>query len=212
MSSRLRKPQVPAPFRCLPYLLLLLRHSGSPRLNWQPLWWDEGYTVYFATENIRRNGSPYRVGHSPTTLLCLCSGLDRVYSTRRPPLILRTSSVLIGVPGGFRQSTGWRSRSIPIDHDVSSWPPLALTLKPAASLLQPGSSHVRAGDAAWHRCNHRAGAAPKTADASADVDLYALGLRRTLHPLLYRILVGGTCALCCVDASANAAIRDNHFL
>ena len=24
------------------------------RLNWQPLWWDEGYSVYFATEPLAR--------------------------------------------------------------------------------------------------------------------------------------------------------------
>ncbi|MEZ4556700.1 MAG: hypothetical protein R2854_09695 [Caldilineaceae bacterium] len=24
------------------------------RLNWQPLWWDEGYSIYFATEPLAR--------------------------------------------------------------------------------------------------------------------------------------------------------------
>ena len=24
------------------------------RLEWQPLWWDEGYSVYFATESLSR--------------------------------------------------------------------------------------------------------------------------------------------------------------
>ena len=41
------------------HLLLLLLIGGALalrllRLAWQPLWWDEGYSIYFATEPLAR--------------------------------------------------------------------------------------------------------------------------------------------------------------
>ena len=40
------------------WVLVLLVVAGALlralRLTWQPLWWDEGYSVYFATEPLAR--------------------------------------------------------------------------------------------------------------------------------------------------------------
>ena len=35
-------------------LLLLALVVRALRFEWQPLWWDEGYSVYFATESLAR--------------------------------------------------------------------------------------------------------------------------------------------------------------
>lgn len=68
----------------------------SLRLNWQPLWWDEGYSIYFATESwARMLGLTARDIHPPLyyALLSLWTGPIGAPT----PVQARLLSVLIGV-------------------------------------------------------------------------------------------------------------------
>ncbi len=66
------------------------------RLEWQPLWWDEGYSVYFATESL---GQMARLTaqdiHPPLYYALLHLWLNSFGSAS--PLFLRSFSVLIGL-------------------------------------------------------------------------------------------------------------------
>ena len=77
--------------------LLLAAALGlrSLRLGWQPLWWDEGYSVFFATEALSHMAElTARDIHPPLyyALLHLWTGLWG----SADPTVLRALSVLIG--------------------------------------------------------------------------------------------------------------------
>ncbi len=66
------------------------------RLDWQPLWWDEGYSVYFATESLTRMVLlTARDIHPPLYYALLHGWLDLWGNAG--PIALRSMSVLIGV-------------------------------------------------------------------------------------------------------------------
>lgn len=68
----------------------------SPRLSWQPLWWDEGYSVYFATEPLgRMTALTAQDIHPPLYYALLHLWLNVSQSV--DPAMLRLLSVLIGV-------------------------------------------------------------------------------------------------------------------
>ncbi|MEZ4658911.1 MAG: glycosyltransferase family 39 protein [Caldilineaceae bacterium] len=71
---------------------LLLR---SGRLLWQPLWWDEGYSVYFATETLPN--MLWLTAHDihPPLYYALLHGWIALFGGPEPR-VLRTFSVLIG--------------------------------------------------------------------------------------------------------------------
>lgn len=83
--------------RWLPLLLCAIGLGlRLPRLEWQPLWWDEGYSVYFATESL---GQMARLTaqdiHPPLYYALLHLWLNSFGSAS--PLFLRSFSVLIGL-------------------------------------------------------------------------------------------------------------------
>lgn len=50
--------------------------SYGLRLGWQPLWWDEGYSLYFATEPLGRMAALTAHDiHPPVLLLCAAGRL-----------------------------------------------------------------------------------------------------------------------------------------
>jgi hypothetical protein len=66
------------------------------RLNWQPLWWDEGYSIYFATEPLTTMLSlTARDIHPPFYYALLHFWLQLTNSTG--PVAARLLSVLIGI-------------------------------------------------------------------------------------------------------------------
>jgi hypothetical protein len=74
------------------FLLRLLR------LDWQPLWWDEGYSVYFATESLgRMTALTAQDIHPPLYYALLHGWLWLVQSTH--PVALRLFSAFVGVLG-----------------------------------------------------------------------------------------------------------------
>ncbi|MCB0084839.1 MAG: glycosyltransferase family 39 protein [Caldilineaceae bacterium] len=71
---------------------LLLR---SGRLSWQPLWWDEGYSVYFATESLSQMFWLTARDIHPPLYYALLHGWIALLGGPEP-LVLRTFSVFIG--------------------------------------------------------------------------------------------------------------------
>ena len=71
---------------------LLLR---SGRLSWQPLWWDEGYSVYFATETLSQMFWLTARDIHPPLYYALLHGWIALLGGPEP-LVLRTLSVFIG--------------------------------------------------------------------------------------------------------------------
>ena len=97
-DNRLARPLTGTRVYRLPLLLLLLTGLllRSLRLTWQPLWWDEGYSVYFATEPIGRMlGLTAHDIHPPLYYALLHGWLSLWQSAQ--PLVLRLFSLLIGV-------------------------------------------------------------------------------------------------------------------
>ncbi len=72
------------------FLLRLLR------LNWQPLWWDEGYSVYFATEPVAR--MIWLTAHDihPPLYYALLHGWLGLFQSAQP-VVLRIFSVVAGM-------------------------------------------------------------------------------------------------------------------
>jgi len=66
------------------------------RLEWQPLWWDEGYSVYFATEPLARMFWLTAHDIHPPLYYTLLHGWIRLFGGAPAPLVLRTFSVLLG--------------------------------------------------------------------------------------------------------------------
>lgn len=75
-------------------LAALLLRSG--RLLWQPLWWDEGYTVYFATEPITTMMRLTAQDIHPPLYYGLLHGWLLIWGSASP-LVLRAFSILAGV-------------------------------------------------------------------------------------------------------------------
>ncbi len=65
------------------------------RLEWQPLWWDEGYSVYFATESLARMVALTAQDIHPPLYYALLHGWLLAWG-RADPWILRLFSVLVG--------------------------------------------------------------------------------------------------------------------
>lgn len=82
------------------WVVLLLVVAGaavrSLRLSWQPLWWDEGYSVYFATEPLARMLDLTAGDIHPPFYYALLHGWIGLWGGATP-LVLRTFSVLVGV-------------------------------------------------------------------------------------------------------------------
>ena len=82
------------------WIVLLFVVAGaavrSLRLSWQPLWWDEGYSVYFATEPLARMLDLTAGDIHPPLYYALLHGWIGLWGGA-PPLVLRTFSVLVGV-------------------------------------------------------------------------------------------------------------------
>ncbi len=68
------------------------------RLEWQPLWWDEGYSVYFATEPLGRMVALTAQDIHPPLYYALLHGWLVAWG-RADPLVLRLFSVLVGGAG-----------------------------------------------------------------------------------------------------------------
>jgi hypothetical protein len=81
-------------------LLLVLLLAGvllrSLRLDWQPLWWDEGISVYFATEPLPRMVQLTANDIHPPLYYALLHGWLTLFD-RAAPTVARLFSVLIGV-------------------------------------------------------------------------------------------------------------------
>ncbi|GIV68378.1 hypothetical protein [Caldilinea sp.] len=65
------------------------------RLSWQPLWWDEGYSVYFATEPLARMLDLTAHDIHPPLYYALLHGWIALWGSAAPP-ILRLLSVALG--------------------------------------------------------------------------------------------------------------------
>lgn len=65
------------------------------RLTWQPLWWDEGYSVYFATEPLTRMLDLTAGDIHPPLYYALLHGWIKLWDGAAP-VVLRTFSVIIG--------------------------------------------------------------------------------------------------------------------
>jgi hypothetical protein len=76
------------PDRRLWWLVGLLAAAGgglrSLRLDWQPLWWDEGYSVYFATEPLARMLALTARDIHPPPLLSFAARLDSAVRSAAP--------------------------------------------------------------------------------------------------------------------------------
>ncbi len=68
----------------------------SLRLNWQPLWWDEGYSVYFATEPLRRMASLTAQDIHPPLYYAVLHGWIGILSDAQPAVV-RLFSISVGV-------------------------------------------------------------------------------------------------------------------
>ncbi len=79
-------------------LFLLAAAPRLARLDWQPLWWDEGYSVYFATEPLARMlALTARDIHPPLYYALLHGWTALLYALGLPgasPVALRSFSVL----------------------------------------------------------------------------------------------------------------------
>ena len=114
-------PHSPHPARpaWLPWSLLLATGLAYGlrllRLGWQPLWWDEGYSIYFATEPLGR--MLWLTAHDihPPLYYALLHGWSLLFGPE--PAAARAFSVAIGTV------------SVP----VAAW--LALTLWPGRARL-----------------------------------------------------------------------------
>ena len=95
-----KSPVPTTPYRPNFWLPLLLCAIGVGlrllRLEWQPLWWDEGYSVYFATESLGQMAQLTAQDiHPPLYYALLHLWLTGFGSAS--PLLLRSFSVLIGL-------------------------------------------------------------------------------------------------------------------
>ena len=122
------------------FLILVGLGLRLARLSFQPLWWDEGYSVWFATHPLARMAALTAQDIHPPLYYALLHGWAALLGAS--PTALRLLSVIVGV------------LTIPLLYSGSA--PDALRTRgapgyisaddqPAARLLQPGSTDVRAG-------------------------------------------------------------------
>jgi len=82
------------------WAVLLLTGLGvvvrSLRLDWQPLWWDEGYSVYFATEPLQRMLDLTAHDIHPPLYYALLHGWTALWQSAAP-VALRSLSVVLAV-------------------------------------------------------------------------------------------------------------------
>ncbi len=83
------------PLRWSVLLLVLALAVRALRLDWQPLWWDEGYSIYFATEPLARMYDLTAHDIHPPLYYALLHLWIAVFGAATP-VILRLFSVLIG--------------------------------------------------------------------------------------------------------------------
>lgn len=80
--------------------LLLITLAGlwlrGLRIAWQPLWWDEGYSVFFATEPLRAMLALTAADIHPPLYYALLHGWIAGFGSAQPA-VLRYASVLTGV-------------------------------------------------------------------------------------------------------------------
>jgi hypothetical protein len=80
-------------------IVLLLIAAGTVlrglRLAWQPLWWDEGYSVYFATEPLARMLDLTARDIHPPLYYALLHGWIGLWGNAEPS-VLRVLSVILG--------------------------------------------------------------------------------------------------------------------
>ncbi|MBX3051002.1 MAG: hypothetical protein KF753_05995 [Caldilineaceae bacterium] len=98
------------------------------RLEWQPLWWDEGYSVYFATEPLAEMVRLTALDIHPPLYYALLH-LWLIGFGSASPLILRGFSVLVGVLA--LPAFWWLVRLVyPSRPRVALWGLLLLALNP----------------------------------------------------------------------------------
>jgi len=82
----------------LPWILIMLLGLGLrlARLDFQPLWWDEGYTVWFAAQPLVEMLARTAADIHPPLYYALLHGWSRAFGLS--PLALRLFSVLVSLP------------------------------------------------------------------------------------------------------------------
>lgn len=123
------RPASPLHFAgALAVLTLLALGVRALRLGWQPLWWDEGYSIYFATEPLPRMlWLTARDIHPPLYYGLLHGWFALLASTR--PETARLLSVLCGVAAV--PLLAWLARLMRPDRPaVALWAALLLALSP----------------------------------------------------------------------------------
>lgn len=93
MTTALRPGRIASAALILIVIGVVLR---SLRLDWQPLWWDEGYSVYFATEPLLRMFDLTARDIHPPLYYALLNGWIALWQSAAP-LVLRSLSVLLAV-------------------------------------------------------------------------------------------------------------------
>lgn len=93
MSTDLRATRIVWSVIFLTVVAVVLR---ALRLDWQPLWWDEGYSVYFATEPLLRMFDLTANDIHPPLYYVLLHGWVALWESAAPD-VLRLFSVLVAV-------------------------------------------------------------------------------------------------------------------
>ncbi len=114
------------------YLLVLVIAVGAAlrllRVTWQPLWWDEGYTVYFATEPIAAMLRLTAQDIHPPLYYALLHAWLLLWGSASP-LVLRAFSILVGVLTIL--AFWWMARLFfPARRGLALWAALLLAISP----------------------------------------------------------------------------------
>ncbi|MCB0114532.1 MAG: hypothetical protein KDD84_10595 [Caldilineaceae bacterium] len=126
MVRRTRTPRIAL------YLFFVIVALGvalrALRLDWQPLWWDEGYSVYFATEPLLAMLRLTAEDIHPPLYYALLHGWLLAWGNATP-LTLRTFSILIGVLA--LPAFWWTARVLfPRRPGLAVWATLLLAISP----------------------------------------------------------------------------------
>ncbi|MBI1297006.1 hypothetical protein GC175_18795 [bacterium] len=114
------------------YLLFVVLAVGVAlrllRVTWQPLWWDEGYSVYFATEPLLSMLRLTAEDIHPPLYYALLHGWLLLWGNASP-LALRSFSILIGVLS--LPALWWTARVLfPARPGLGLWSMLLLAISP----------------------------------------------------------------------------------